>query len=66
MSFREFEETGEWSVIREAIAAGFDRARHYAETLSRIFLEGEAKDNMVWVQAQVERSLLAPLNIRTE
>jgi hypothetical protein len=66
ISFQEFEETGDWSVIREAIATGFDRARSYAETISRVFLEGEEKGDMAWVQGQLERTLLAPLGIKDE
>jgi hypothetical protein len=66
ISFREFEESGDWSVITEAITTGFDRARGYAETISRIFLEGEEKGDMAWVQGELERSLLAPLDIKDE
>ena len=66
ISFREFEKTGEWSVITMAVTTGFERARHYAETLSRIFLEGEARGDMAWVQGQVGRFLLEPLDIKEE
>jgi hypothetical protein len=66
MSFREFERTGDWSAITTAVAKGFERASTYAETLSRIFLEGEAKGDMAWVQGEVERCLLAPLDIGVE
>jgi hypothetical protein len=66
MSFKEFEKSGEWSAITTAVTTGFERARHHAETLCRIFLEGEAKGDMAWVQAEVERSLLVPLGINGE
>ena len=62
-AFKEFALTLSWRVIEEAVAIGYKTAKGYAESLSRIFRKGKGKNDMKWVEREMEKRLLAPLGI---
>ncbi|MBW1669721.1 MAG: hypothetical protein JRJ66_17105 [Deltaproteobacteria bacterium] len=63
VAFQEFSGTRDWQVIENAVQTGFDTARNLAQVLSGIYLEGEKRDDMKWVEYEIEKELLAPLGI---
>jgi hypothetical protein len=62
-AFRAFMETDNWQVIEEAISRGHDRAKDYAEVISSLFRKGRQKNDMKWVEVEMEKRLLSPLGI---
>jgi len=62
-AFQEFTETHDWQVIEQAIWSGYTRAKNYAGMMSRIFSKGKQKNDMKWVEVEMEKRLLSPLGI---
>jgi hypothetical protein len=62
-AFEEFAPTLNWQVIEEAIAIGYKTAKGYAQSLNSIFQKGKQKNDMQWVEREIEKNLLAPLGI---
>jgi hypothetical protein len=62
-AFEEFATTLNWQVIEEAIAIGYKTAKGYAQSLNSIFRKGKQKNDMQWVEREIEKHLLAPLGI---
>ncbi|MCG6919154.1 MAG: hypothetical protein LJE89_16615 [Deltaproteobacteria bacterium] len=62
-AFKEFTNTHNWQVIEKAIATGYKTAKGYAELLSKIYHKGKVKNDMPWVEKEIEKRLLAPLGI---
>jgi hypothetical protein len=62
-AFQEFTETYNWQVIEQAISGGYARAKNYAEMMSRIYREGKQKNDMKWVEVEMEKRLLNPLGM---
>ena len=62
-AFEEFAPTLSWQVIEEAIVTGYRSAKGYAQSLNSIFREGKQKNDMQWVEKEIEKHLLAPLGI---
>jgi hypothetical protein len=62
-AFKEFALTFSWQVIEEAIAIGYQTAKGYAKSLTRIFQRGKGRNDMKWVEREIEKGLLAPLGI---
>ena len=62
-AFKEFAQTHSWQVIEQAIATGYQTAKGYAKSLSSLFQQGKAKNDMKWVEKEIEKRLLAPLGI---
>ncbi len=62
-AFQEFTETHNWQVIEQAISSGYTRAKSYAETMGRIFREGKQKNDMKWVEVEMEKQLFSPLGM---
>ena len=62
-AFKEFALTLSWPVIEEAIAIGYKTAKGYAKSLSSLFQQGKAKNDMKWVEKEIEKRHLAPLGI---
>jgi hypothetical protein len=62
-AFQEFTETGNWKVIEEAISSGYTRAKKYAEIMSHIYREGKKKNDMQWVEKEMEKRLLNTLGM---
>ena len=65
-AFQEFTETHNWQVIEQAISSGYTRAKNYAEMMSRIYREGKQKNDMKWVEVEMEKRLLNPLGMGKE
>ena len=62
-AFKEFTLTFSWQLIEEAIGIGYKTAKGYARSLTSIFQKGKLKDDMKWVEREIEKGLLAPLGI---
>jgi hypothetical protein len=62
-AFQDFIKTRDWKVIGRAISAGFDTAKHYAESLCRIYRTGREKKDPEWAAAEIEKQLLVPLGV---
>lgn len=62
-AFKEFTQTQSWQVIEQAIATGYKTAKGYAKSLSSIFQKGKVKNDMKWVEKEIEKRLLVPLGI---
>ena len=62
-AFQAFMETDNWQVIEEAISRGHNRAKDYAEVMCSLFRKGRQKNDMKWVEVEMEERLLSPLGI---
>ncbi|MFC1489097.1 Sfum_1244 family protein [Thermodesulfobacteriota bacterium] len=62
-AFKGFIQTHDWDLIEQAVSAGYDRAKQYAETIINIHQEGKKKNNNKWVEDKISKSLLAHLNV---
>jgi hypothetical protein len=62
-AFEEFTETHSWRVIEQAISSSYTRTRSHAEMMSRIYQEGRQKNDMKWVEVEMEKRLLNPLGM---
>jgi hypothetical protein len=62
-AFSDFMVSGDWSVIQNAVLAGFERAKNLAENIIQIFLKGKEREDMNWAKDEMERTLLAPLGL---
>lgn len=60
-AFRGFTQTRNWSGIEQAVDAGYNTGKDYAETISGIYKEGKQKNNMDWVKDEITKCLLKPL-----
>ncbi len=52
--------TDDWQIIDQTVASGYARARDWAQTISRIYMEGKQKQNLAAAQKQIEDYLLPP------
>jgi hypothetical protein len=57
-AFNAFTQTRNWHIIEEAAAAGYRRARNYADQIIQIFLEGKKKMQLQWARDEIEHCLL--------
>lgn len=62
-AFQAFMETDDWQIIEKAISRGYNRAKDYAELMCSLFRKGRQKNDMKWVEVEMERRLLSPLGI---
>jgi hypothetical protein len=62
-AFQEFTETHNWKVIEQAISSGYTRAKNYAEMMISIYQEGKQKNDVKWVEVEMEKRLLNPLGM---
>lgn len=62
-AFEEFTRTRRWQVINEAIFTGYNTARDYSAAISSIYRTGKAKNDMKWVEQEIDKRLLVPLGI---
>jgi len=62
-AFREFTQTHRWSVIEQAVAAGYHTGKQHAETITRIYQKGKRKNDEKWAKDVIVKQLLAPLGI---
>lgn len=57
-AFDAFTRNGEWSLIEEAAAAAYRRAKQGADTVVRIFQEGKEKGDMKKAGVEIQREVL--------
>jgi hypothetical protein len=62
-AFKGFVQTHDWDSIEQAVSAGYDRAKQYAETIINIHQEGKQKNDNKWVEDKIATDLLAHLNV---
>ncbi len=62
-AFQDFTSSYNWQVIAQAVTCGHGTAKHYADSISRIYQEGKQTDNMPWVEKEIGRRFLEPLGI---
>lgn len=62
-AFDIFTGSEDWSLIEEASASGYRRAKHHADTVVRLFLEGKERDDLKRTEKEIERQILEPLGI---
>ena len=60
-AFQEFTQTRNWQIIEQAISSGYNMAKKYAETINSIYRTGKQRDDMKWVEREIEKRLLTPL-----
>lgn len=60
-AFRDFRKTGGWWVIEEAISSGYKTAASYAEAIASIYRAGRERNDMKWVESEIDERLLKPL-----
>jgi hypothetical protein len=56
-AFRAFCDSGDWSLVEEAVSSTYDRARSHANTVIRLFQEGESDGDLRRVQTEIEREV---------
>ncbi|MGD2126472.1 MAG: hypothetical protein PVG99_10350 [Desulfobacteraceae bacterium] len=64
--FQGFTRTLNWAVIEQAVGTGYNRAKHYAETICGIYQTGKQKNDMKWAGNEIEKQLLKPLGMVKE
>jgi hypothetical protein len=62
-AFREFMQTRNWHIIKEATSIGYRKAEQYAQELCSLYLSGKEKGDMDWVEKEIENRLLRPLGL---
>lgn len=65
-AFTSFMESGDWSPVNDAIAAGSERGREIARTMMSLYREGRERKDTAWVNREIWRQLLIPLGIAKE
>ncbi len=60
LAFHKFIPGEGWELIESARVSGFTRACRYARDMMDIFLAGQKKNNMEWVQAQIHEKMIQP------
>ncbi|UCG08469.1 MAG: hypothetical protein JSV83_07430 [Desulfobacterales bacterium] len=64
--FQEYIQTGNWQIIENAVSAGYNNAKHYAEEIIRIFTAGKQKNDAAWAKDQIEKRLMQRLQSATQ
>jgi hypothetical protein len=62
-AFREFKENRNWERIEEARTRGYAAARAQAEAITEIYRVGKQKEDMAWIAAEIEKTVLEPLGL---
>lgn len=62
-AFGEFRHTRKWHAVERAVVSGFNTARHYAESISAIYLKGMQMQDKKWIVNEVAERLLEPLGV---
>ena len=62
-AFRTFTQTRDWEIIEQARGSGYSTAKRYAEDISGIYRARKQKNDMKWVENEIEKRLLSPLGI---
>jgi hypothetical protein len=65
-AFRKFSQTHNWQLIESAISDGYNTAKRHAETISAIYRTGKARNDLKWVEKEIERCLMTPLSARSD
>lgn len=61
--FPKFRETGDWRIVEEAVFAGYNNAKNYAERIIKIYRTGKERKDMTWTKNEIENKLLSRLNV---
>jgi hypothetical protein len=56
--FMKFMATMDWSIMEASVAAGYQQAKEYAETMTDLFLTGRQKHDDLWTAEQIKTQLL--------
>lgn len=62
-AFDEFLKKENWDRIEQAVTAGYQTSRRYAQMMTRIFQRGKQKKNTQWAEQEISERLLRPLGI---
>jgi hypothetical protein len=62
-AFQDFTKHGDWKAVERAVRSGHSTGKRYAESMSRIFREGQRRNDMEWAQVEMRRCLLEPLGL---
>lgn len=62
-AFDRFRLSQDWTIIEEAVEAGYRRARTCAETMIALFRSAEERNDMEWARQEMERRILEPLGL---
>jgi hypothetical protein len=57
-SFQEFAQTGDWSIIDQAVTSGYQTAKKYAGLIVDLYQEGIRKNELKWAEKQIQKQLL--------
>jgi len=57
--FDEFTRTQNWKLIEQAVDSGYNAAKSCAEVLIDIYVTGKRKDDMKWVEHEIETKILS-------
>jgi hypothetical protein len=56
--FPEFIQTRNWQIIEDAVATGFNTAKHFAAQIIQIYQAGKQKNDPAWAKDKIEKNLL--------
>ena len=62
-AFEKFTQTSNWNSIEQAVSAGYDKAKYYAESLMDIYEKGKKRKDMMWAAEEIKRRLLVPMGV---
>jgi hypothetical protein len=57
-AFREFEDSGDWGIIDQAVTNGYNTAKKNAELMTFLYQEGIRKNDMTWAESEIQKRLL--------
>ena len=62
-AFQHFMAEGRWDDVERAVSDGYRTAARHAQALVGIFRQGKERNNMAWVEGEIERRILGPLGL---
>jgi len=54
-AFKDFTQTRDWEVIKQAVAVGYDAAKSRAEAIIGVYRTGKQKNDMKWVENEIAK-----------
>lgn len=65
-AFEKFTQTSNWNSIEQAVSAGYNKAKYYAESIINIYEKGKIRKDMRWAGDEIKARLLVPMGIGQE
>jgi hypothetical protein len=61
-AFAQFEPTGQWGLMDDAVRAIHRKAASHADRLLKLFTQGQSRGDLEWAGEQIRQEFLAPVD----